>query len=114
VTTDIEQPPVESLSREQLIDLVEKQSSRLNDAYEVIEHYKASRKGLPILVKEDKVCGVDPERDSTSCPDASLYRHQQGCRGTMCVVKSREYYSEYRASRKKDALPVEIDHDAIG
>lgn len=61
-----------------------------------LEGKRPGRKPKPIVVSEDGVCGVDPARDSTTCPDASLYRRQKGCQGTACKQLSHDYYSEYR------------------
>lgn len=63
------------------------------------------RKAKPIICKEQGVCGIDPERDSASCPDASIYRRQLGCLGTACVGLSTSYFREYR--RKERGKPDE-------
>lgn len=69
---------------------------KLEQRVEALEKGRSGRRGKPILVSEEAVCGVDPERDSTTCPDASIYRRQKGCLGTACKQKSAEYYAEYR------------------
>ncbi len=61
---------------------------------------RPGRKYLPILKSEDHVCGVDPERDSTACKDASLWRRNKGCKGDACVATSTEYYRNYRKDKK--------------
>lgn len=61
---------------------------------------RPGRKALPIVVTEEGVCGIDPDSDSTVCPHASLYRHQKGCEGSACVLKSSTYYKDYKAARK--------------
>lgn len=68
----------------------------LEQRVEALEKGRSGRRGKPILVTEEGVCGVDPERDSQTCSDASLYRRQKGCLGTACKQKSAEYYAEYR------------------
>lgn len=55
---------------------------------------KGGRPASPIVVKAKGVCGIDPERDSSACEDASLYRRRQGCQGTACMRVSSEYYKE--------------------
>jgi hypothetical protein len=62
-----------------------------------LEGGRSGRKALPILVTEENVCGIDPDSDSTTCPHASIYRHQKGCRGVACVEKTSAYYKEYRS-----------------
>jgi hypothetical protein len=65
-----------------------------------VEGGRPGRKALPILVSEEGVCGVDPDSNSEVCPFASIYRHQKGCRGEACAVKSSEYYKEYRRAKR--------------
>lgn len=59
---------------------------------------KPGRKAKPFLVSEEGKCALDPNRNSVSCPDASLYRRTQGCKGTACAVISSEYYKDRRNS----------------
>jgi hypothetical protein len=66
---------------------------------ETLEKERPGRKPLPVVVSEEHVCGVDPSRDSATCPDASLYRRQQKCKGDRCVSISQEYYAERRATK---------------
>jgi hypothetical protein len=54
------------------------------------------RQAKPILVKEEGICGLDPESDSATCPYASIYRKQKGCKGTACVAAASTYYANYR------------------
>jgi len=64
---------------------------------ELLEAERPGRKKLPIVVKEDGVCGVEPSmEDSATCPHASLYRRQQGCGGHACKNISSEYYKNRR------------------
>jgi len=70
--------------------------AQLEERVEALEKGRSGRRGKPILVSVEGYCGVDPERDSTTCPDASIYRRQKGCLGTACRRKSAEYYAEYR------------------
>jgi hypothetical protein len=55
---------------------------------------KGGRPSKKLLVKAEGVCGLDPERDSASCPDASLYRRRQGCGGEACRRISADYYKD--------------------
>jgi hypothetical protein len=64
--------------------------------YELEQRKKGGRKSKQILVSAEGVCGVDPERDSSTCPDAGVYRRQQGCLGAACKAKASEYYANYR------------------
>ena len=70
--------------------------ARLEARVEALERTRPGRKGLPILVSEEGVCGVDPKRDSQNCPNASLWRRQKGCLGTACVRASAEYFRKRR------------------
>jgi hypothetical protein len=75
-------------------DLAERVAA-LEARLDKLEHYrKGGRPAKPILVKAEGVCGIDPERDSTTCPDASLYRRRQGCQGRACAQASSEYYRD--------------------
>jgi hypothetical protein len=71
---------------------------QLEARVDALEKGRPGRKRKPIVVSQEGVCGVDPTRDSTTCPDASLYRRQKGCLGTKCVRLTQEYYSERRKS----------------
>ena len=61
---------------------------------------RAGRRPKPLVVKDAGVCCIDPEGSDTDCPHASVYRHQQGCRGAACVSVNQEYYAQYREKRK--------------
>jgi len=76
-----------------------------------LEKERPGRKPVPILVSEEGVCGVDPDRDSATCPDASIYRAQQKCKGTRCTKIYREYYADRRNDKRKE-VKVEIDRAA--
>jgi hypothetical protein len=66
-----------------------------------LEGGRPGRKPKPIVVSEEHICGIDPERDSATCPDASLYRHQKGCKGDKCVKITTSYYDSYRNRTRK-------------
>jgi hypothetical protein len=75
----------------------------LEQRIEALEGARPGRKRRPILVSIDGVCGLDPTRDSKTCPDANLYRRNQGCQGTACLVRAAEYYQERRRIAKEAA-----------
>lgn len=83
------------------VDLLETRVSTLEERLEAMEKARPGRKRKPIVAKEDGVCGIDPSRDSATCKDANVYRHQQGCRGTACCEANTSYYVQYRAKSKK-------------
>lgn len=83
------------------VESLEASVDRLRERIEYLESSRPGRKKKPIVAKEKGVCGIDPSRDSTTCPDANLYRHQQGCRGAACCAANTGYYAEYRAKNKK-------------
>jgi hypothetical protein len=71
----------------------------LEERVELLEKGRSGRRGKPIMCSVEGICGVDPSRESSTCPDASLYRRQKGCLGTACVEKASEYYQDYRKNR---------------
>lgn len=80
---------------------IETRLASLEARVESLESERPGRKALPILVSAEGVCGVDPESDSASCPHASLWRRQKGCKGTSCVQTATEYYADYRNRKPK-------------
>ena len=79
---------------------MEARLTSLEKRVRTLEGSRPGRKILPIVVSEEGVCGVDPERDSSLCTDASVYRRQKGCKGISCKAKAREYHVEYQARIK--------------
>jgi hypothetical protein len=77
--------------------------TRLEAEVESLKQQRPGRKRKPILVSIEGVCGIDPARDSETCPDATLYRRQKGCKGHACLAKASDYYSDYRASKAAEA-----------
>lgn len=67
-----------------------------------LEKDRPGRRKKPIAVSQAHVCGVTPGIDATQCPDGSIYRYQQGCRGDKCVQINHDYYAEYRAKKAKE------------
>jgi hypothetical protein len=63
---------------------------------QTLEGRRPGRKALPVVVSQLHVCGVDQEIDSATCPHASLYRRQKGCKGDRCVEISQRYYDKRR------------------
>lgn len=80
---------------------VEEQVKAQDEQISFLLKGRPGRKYLPIVKSEDHVCGVDPDRDSETCPDASLWRRNKGCLGDACVAVSTEYYRNYRKDKKK-------------
>ena len=73
----------------------------LNVRITAMEARKA-RKPKTLQVSEAGTCGLNPEINSAVCPNSSLYRFQQGCLGTACVEKNRQYYADRRAKKKSE------------
>lgn len=65
--------------------------TQLEKRVEALEKHRSGRKGRPIIVSETGICGLDPDRNSTLCPEASLYRRNQGCMGEACLKKASKY-----------------------
>lgn len=81
-------------------DSLEDRVANLEVAVAHLLKERPGRKPVPILVSAPGVCGLDPDRDSALCPNASLYRRQKGCLGDACRTKSASYYQEYRAKER--------------
>ena len=98
--------PVKSLQRE-LQDFKSEVGQRLA----TLESERPGRKPKPLLAyKERDICGIDPDRDSHGCPDASIYRYQSGCWGAECRLKQHQAYKRRQTSgsrrRTGDAVAV--------
>lgn len=61
---------------------------------ESVEGGRSGRRKRPMLVSAPGTCGLDPQRDSTTCPDASMYRRNQGCKGEACRAVASEYHQQ--------------------
>jgi hypothetical protein len=79
---------------------IEQRIAALEQRVAFLEKERPGRKMRPNLSSQVGVCGIDPEQDSKKCPNASIYRYQQGCQGDACVKINREYYTAYRAKKK--------------
>lgn len=89
---------------------VEDRISALEKRVEFLEKERPGRRMRPNVTSQTGVCGIVPERDSATCPDASIYRYQQGCRGESCVKIHKDYYADYRAKRRLESSPdVEVN-----
>jgi hypothetical protein len=79
---------------------------QIHDLYvrvEKLENERPGRKATPMVAPDQPgVCGLDPECNSAECESASVYRYQQGCRGTACVQANSEYYAAYRKKRREE------------
>lgn len=71
-----------------------------------LEEVKARRPGPKpaklVASKQPGVCAIEPDCDSTVCDKASIYRYQQGCQGTACVIKNNDYYAARRSVDRPD------------
>jgi hypothetical protein len=86
------------------VDQIEVRIARLEKRMASLEGERPGRKRIPIIVSIEGVCGLDPNRDSSTCPDGSLYRRQNGCLGVACKAAASDYYNKYRkmtAAKKK-------------
>ena len=68
---------------------------------DALERTRPGRKGKSIIISEEDVCGVDPTRDSATCPDGTLWRRQKGCLGVACQREYQKYYEEYREGKRR-------------
>jgi hypothetical protein len=85
---------------------VEERFAALEARIDFLEKERPGRRMKPNITSKPGVCGINPEQDSKTCPDASIYRYQQGCQGAKCGQINRDYYAEYRAKKKKEAQPT--------
>lgn len=86
-----------------LLDRVDELAKQVGVVSERLEQVERRRRTKPRTVSEIGVCALNPEIDSGACPNATVYRHQQGCQGKACRDVSRRYYADYRAKRKNAA-----------
>lgn len=72
---------------------------------ESLEASRPGRKAKPMIaLRQHDVCAIDPDRDSTTCEDASIFRYQMGCHGALCRAKQHESY--VRRKNRRTAAPV--------
>jgi len=66
-----------------------------------LESERPGRKPKPLLAyKQRDVCGLDPSRDSSTCPDSSIYRYQSGCWGAACRLRQHEAYERRKGNKE--------------
>lgn len=82
---------------------IEDRITSLERRVDTLESNRPGRKAKPLIRSEVGVCGLHPDIDSATCTDATVYRHQQGCLGTACVLANETYYREYRALKAEAA-----------
>jgi hypothetical protein len=74
---------------------------------QTLESERPGRKPKPMIApKQRDVCAIEPGRDSTTCPDASIYRYQAGCWGALC--RSKQHAAYERRKVKKAGTPVSV------
>jgi hypothetical protein len=80
---------------------VEDRIAALEQRVSLLERERPGRRLRPNVTSQSGVCGINTDCDSKKCPDASIYRYQQGCLGDKCVKINRDYYTAYREKRKQ-------------
>jgi hypothetical protein len=88
----------------------EERLASLESRVDFLEKQRPGRRMKPNVTSKEGVCGLDPERDSATCPEASIYRYQKGCQGKRCVEINKAYYAAYREKQRKES-PTEVDLD---
>src|SRR4249919_2133601 len=79
----------------------------LTKRVDALEASRPGRKAKPMLyLKQHGVCALDAERDSTTCPDASIFRYQQGCHGHACRAVQHASYVRRKNKRASTATRV--------
>lgn len=91
---------------------VEQRLLAVEQRINLLESERPGRKPKPLLViRQRGVCAIDPNRDSATCPEASIYRYQSGCHGDACRLKQHEAYErrkingEAAPAKAKKATP---------
>jgi hypothetical protein len=89
------------------IKVLQQDVGDLKARVQTLESERPGRKPKPMIApKQRDVCAIEPERDSKTCPDASIYRYQAGCWGTLCRGKQHDAYE--RRKVKKAGTPVSV------
>ena len=79
----------------------------LEQRVEALEAERPGRKAKPLVaLRQDGVCAVSPDIDSSTCPDASIFRYQQGCHGNKCKAKQHAAYERRKANREDTPVTV--------
>lgn len=72
----------------------------LEQRVEALEANRPGRKAKPLVaLRQDGICAVSPDIDSVTCPDASIFRYQQGCHGDKCKAKQHDAYQRRKVNR---------------
>jgi hypothetical protein len=86
------------------LDVVEERLDVLETEVASLKRNKPGRRAAVLTnLHQPGVCAMHEGIDSAECPNANVYRHQQGCRGTACVRENSEYYAGYRAKEHNGA-----------
>jgi hypothetical protein len=97
--------------KEEPVDEIQKLRYELaaqNKRIEALEASRPGRKAKPLIaLRQDGVCAVNPEIDSTTCEDSSIFRYQQGCHGTACKAKQHAAYERRKTAKAEAAAPVQ-------
>lgn len=81
--------------------------SALEKRITVLESERPGRKPQPLLaIRQRGICGLDPSRDSATCPEASIYRYQNGCHGDACRAKQHNAYERRKTRKEAEAKRV--------
>ena len=72
-----------------------------------LEASRPGRKAKPLIaLRQDGVCAVSPDIDSSTCPDSSIFRYQQGCHGVACKTKQHTAYERRKVAKSAAETPV--------
>jgi hypothetical protein len=76
---------------------------------EALEANRPGRKAKPLIaLRQDGVCAVSPDIDSTQCEDSSIFRYQQGCHGDACKAKQHAAYERRKTSKAEAAAATPV------
>jgi hypothetical protein len=76
---------------------------------EALEANRPGRKAKPLVaLRQDGVCAVSPDIDSSQCDDSSIFRYQQGCHGNACKAKQHAAYERRKQAKAEAATPVTV------
>jgi hypothetical protein len=78
----------------------------LTKRVDALEASRPGRKAKPMIaLKQHGVCAIDPDRDSATCGDASIFRYQMGCHGDACRAVQHASYVRRKNRRAAEAVP---------
>jgi len=88
---------------------LEQRVKALEDQVKTLNLERPGRKAKPMLVLRQKgVCAIDPERNSATCPDSSIFRYQNGCHGTACMQEQQNAYQRRKDKKEAEAVAVSV------